>query len=115
MIPQLSFGVFHVVQNELIGLKSFNHSIDRLKAFHDKPRPLFGSQENTEVNENIHSQVISFASKKTKKKKISSAMSILSGIFLYSRIIVGENFIIQNFINFLHIFSVKTFPNSNNL
>ena len=69
MIPQLSFGVFHVVQNELIGLKSFNHSIDRLKAFHDKPRPLFGSQENTEVNENIHSQVISFASKKPKKKK----------------------------------------------
>ena len=103
MILHWSFGIFHVVQNEFLEFKIFNNSIVRLKGFQEKPGPLFGFQKIKKWKKTTFSFLSyfsSFASEKLKKKRRKSpwAASILSGMFLYSRILVGENFLISFFI-----------------
>ena len=123
MMLHWSFGIFHVIQNEFLEFKIFNNSIDRLKAFQEKPSSLFGFQKNAHK---WRKRTFSFLShfekekrkKKRKKRKRPSAVSILGGISLYSRTVVGEKITIQKF-NTCFILSLyqnwiflhkKTFP-----
>ena len=69
MMLHWSFGIFHVIQNEFLEFKIFNNSIDRLKAFQEKPSSLFGFQKNAQMKETNIFIPKSFWKRKKKKEK----------------------------------------------
>ena len=90
-VPQWWFGLFHVVQNEFLEFKIFKNSIDRLKALQEKPSPLFGFSKIQTWKKTTFSFPSYFIfCFQNRKKKSPSAVSILSGFFLYFRFFIGQ-------------------------
>ena len=112
-----------IVHNESLEFKILNNCIDKVKAFQEKPIPLFGFQKNTAMKENnifIPKSFLIFCQRKGKKEKAPQQRQFKVAFFCIPESF-GENFASQNFNYLLHILSAsklnlfsykKTFPTS---